>query len=321
MSKLSLTDFIRWHRNHNQEKLLIDFDLDPIEPLLVKLAESSNDYNHLVISPIDRLQDELFDNNSSLGIETQFTQKNPTWIEHLKSIGPDAEQNLKIHFQGNLHEFIYKQISIAGFSVDNSVCENIEQKTWSTALEKIQAFSGTNEIQLYGWLQNIARNHIRNQILQNPPAHSIKNFRNHPQLFESFTLPKLESKKVASDLELQNLLFAVTDALLTDDVQDIDAIVSHYAVTRTKVDRLIGMIRRLHVRLVGAQPSRRFVRRLKHDLVEQPQNENVVNRMRYLPPRVQIAAGIALIAGFMLLSRRRMVEESRSEIREIRNLQ
>lgn len=126
---------------------------------------------------------------------------------------------------------------------------------------------------------------------------------------------------MASDLELQNLLSAVTDALLTDDDQDIDVIVSHYAVPRTEVDGFIGVIRRLHLTLVGVQPSRRFVRRLKHDLVGQPENDNVVARIRYLPPRVQIAAGIALVAGFMLLSRRRMAEESRREKGEIPVLQ
>ena len=34
------------------------------------------------------------------------------------------------------------------------------------------------------------------------------------------------------------------------------------------------------------------------------------------PPRVQIAAGIALVAGFMLLSRRRMMDDVRQEQQE-----
>ena len=40
----------------------------------------------------------------------------------------------------------------------------------------------------------------------------------------------------------------------------------------------------------------------------------MVSRLRYLPPRVQIAAGIALVAGFMLLSRRRMIEDVQHDL-------
>jgi len=125
---------------------------------------------------------------------------------------------------------------------------------------------------------------------------------------------------MANDLELQNLLSAVTDAMLADKNGDIDTIIGRYAVPRAEVDSLIGIIQRLHMVLVGAQPSRRFVRRLKTDLIGTSER-NVVARIRYLPPRVQIAAGIALVAGFMLLSRRRMIEEIQHEPQEAPALQ
>jgi hypothetical protein len=124
---------------------------------------------------------------------------------------------------------------------------------------------------------------------------------------------------MANDLELHNLLAAVTDALIADENADLDGIVSRYAVPRTEVEGLIGLIRRLHIFLVGAQPSRRFVGRLKHDLVGS--RFNLVSRIRYLPPRVQIAAGIAIIAGLMLFTRRRLMEDSRTEVQEIPVLQ
>jgi hypothetical protein len=125
---------------------------------------------------------------------------------------------------------------------------------------------------------------------------------------------------MTNDLELQNLLSAVTDALLADKKGDIDGIIGRYAVPRAEVDSLIGIVRRLHLMMVGAQPSRRFVRRLKTDLIGIPER-NVVARVRHLPPRVQIAAGIALVAGFMLLSRRRMIEDVQHEQQEIPVLQ
>ncbi len=120
--------------------------------------------------------------------------------------------------------------------------------------------------------------------------------------------------------ELENLLSAVTDALLADDRSNIDSIVSRYAVPRNEVEGLVGLIRKLHVTLVGVQPSRRFVNRLRSDLVG-TQAGNIVNRVRYLPPRVQIAAGIALVAGFMLLSRRRLVDDAQHDGQELPALQ
>lgn len=125
---------------------------------------------------------------------------------------------------------------------------------------------------------------------------------------------------MTSDLELQALLSAVTDALLADEQADLDGIIRQYDVPRTQVDSLVWLIRRLHVTLVGAQPSKRFVRRLKHDLVG-TERSNVVARIRYLPPRVQIAAGVALVAGFMLLTYRRLIDESRREKQEVPVLQ
>ncbi len=109
---------------------------------------------------------------------------------------------------------------------------------------------------------------------------------------------------------LQNLLNAVTEAILNDE-QDLDAIVDRYDVPRADVEGLIKLISRLHVVLVGVRPSRRFAQRLRQDLMGQQMN--VITRLRYLPPRVQITAGIALIAGFMLISRRRYAGDDLQE--------
>lgn len=121
---------------------------------------------------------------------------------------------------------------------------------------------------------------------------------------------------MATEFQLNNLFSAVTDALLADPNVDLDTIIAQYAVPRADVDSLIGIIRRLHLSLVGAQPSRRFVRRLKNDLAGDTQ-DSVMTRIRYLPARVQIAAGIALVAGFMLITRRRMVDEVKHDKKEV----
>ena len=60
------------------------------------------------------------------------------------------------------------------------------------------------------------------------------------------------------------------------------------------------------------EPSQRFVQRLHQDLIS-TEGVNVLVRVRRLPPRVQLAAGIALVAGFIVLSRRRTGSETRHE--------
>jgi hypothetical protein len=120
---------------------------------------------------------------------------------------------------------------------------------------------------------------------------------------------------MTSEIQIQELLSAVTDALLADEQVDFDTIISRYSVPRATVEGLVGIIQRLHMVMVGEQPSRRFVRRLKQDLIGMP-DQTVVWRIRHLPLRVQIAAGIALVAGFMLLTRRRMLEEVKHEQQE-----
>jgi hypothetical protein len=109
---------------------------------------------------------------------------------------------------------------------------------------------------------------------------------------------------MASQNPLEDLLSAVTDALLAGE-DNLDAIVAQYDVPRSTVENLVSFIRRLHQTLVGVQPSPRFVQKLKRELIGTPQ-AGLVSRVRYLPARVQIAAGVVAIAGFMLLTRRRL---------------
>lgn len=107
-----------------------------------------------------------------------------------------------------------------------------------------------------------------------------------------------------------DFLDAVTTALLTKN-SDVDGVLRRYDVSRAEYDGVINLITRLHITLVGVKPSRRFVQRLKQDLLETPRH-GVVGQLRHLPPRVQIAAGVALVIGFMLLARRKLVMDARA---------
>lgn len=115
---------------------------------------------------------------------------------------------------------------------------------------------------------------------------------------------------------LEDLLSAVTDALLQEEMssspQTIDAIAKRYQVPRGDVEGFTLLIRRIHVVLAGVQPSPRFISRLRSELMGSTPR-GVVARVRYLPPRVQIAAGVVAVMGFMLFSRRRLIGDA-SEI-------
>ncbi len=110
----------------------------------------------------------------------------------------------------------------------------------------------------------------------------------------------------ASDIQLQNMLSSVTDSLLSSRAS-FDYLAREYAARGEQVESLIDVIRRLHTAMTGVQPSRRFVRRLKIELVGETER-NLVTRFRYLPPRVQVAAGVALVAGLIILRRRRVLD-------------
>lgn len=108
-----------------------------------------------------------------------------------------------------------------------------------------------------------------------------------------------------SERQLEDLLAAVTDALIAER-RPADAVPSHLDAKRAEIEPYLGLIERLRSGLVAQQPSDRFVRRLKSELLGEPQR-GVVSRMRRLPARVQIAAAFALLAGSgaMLIFRRR----------------
>ena len=122
--------------------------------------------------------------------------------------------------------------------------------------------------------------------------------------------PTLPPTPSSSNSELDDLLAALTDALLTDGEIDqlADGLLANTNAPRREVEGLVHVLQRLHGALLVVQPSQRFTRRLKQDLLGAPE-ENVVTRFRQLPTRVQIATGIALLAGFLFVRSRRTGED------------
>jgi hypothetical protein len=122
----------------------------------------------------------------------------------------------------------------------------------------------------------------------------------------------------SSEPRFENLLAALTDAILADE-SELDDIFERHSISRPEVEDLVQLIQRLKAALVIVRPQKRYIVRLKQDLVGQPER-NVIERWRYLPPRVQIAAMIALAAGFVFLSRRRISAHT-GDVKEVPALQ
>ena len=118
-----------------------------------------------------------------------------------------------------------------------------------------------------------------------------------------------------SEAQLQNYLAAITDAHLAGQ-NDIDALIASYGPHSAQLQQYARLIAQIDQAFVPVYPSPRFVSRLRQDL-SGADTSNMLVRVRRLPPRVQIAAGIALLAGFVLLSRRRPTSEGHAEQHEI----
>lgn len=128
------------------------------------------------------------------------------------------------------------------------------------------------------------------------------------------------SYSASPDPQFDSLLAAVTDAILADE-HDVETIVARYHVPRDQFEGALYLIHRLTDALVMVNPSKRYVRQLRADLIGHTPTYGLVSRVRYLPPRVQIAAGLTLLAGVAFLLRRRMTVESPTDTVEIPVLQ
>src|SRR5690349_16612277 len=102
-----------------------------------------------------------------------------------------------------------------------------------------------------------------------------------------------------SDVNMQDLLAAVTDAIIAEE-HDIDVIADRYDVPRKEANSLIHLIHRLNDEVAIIEPSSAFSHRLKMDLMGEKQ-AGLIWRWRRLPARVQIAASVTLVGGFVLL--------------------
>ncbi len=104
-----------------------------------------------------------------------------------------------------------------------------------------------------------------------------------------------------SELAVQNLLSALTDSIHNGE-PTYSHLYAQYGIQQPEYSAYERIIQRLSTTLVPVKPQRRYVGRLKRDLMGMEMN--VITRIRFLPARVQIAAIIAVIAGALILLRK-----------------
>ncbi len=113
------------------------------------------------------------------------------------------------------------------------------------------------------------------------------------------------------DRQVEDFLMAHVDALVSGS-PDVDQLLDRYDdEIRDQVEGLFTLAERISQSLIPVAPSEQFVNRLRHELTDAASAEprSLWGRIRSLPPRTQIAAGIGgatLTAGVVLIASRSM---------------
>lgn len=126
---------------------------------------------------------------------------------------------------------------------------------------------------------------------------------------------------MTTNQQTQDLLDTLTNVVLGKQ-DNLDDIIREHDIPQNQVEDWVDLVQRLHSLYLNRQPSAKFVKQLKRDLLRD--NEYLFAPFRNLQGRTQVAAraaGIAAFAGVTLMIARRYLTESSSEGTEIPVLQ
>jgi hypothetical protein len=121
--------------------------------------------------------------------------------------------------------------------------------------------------------------------------------------------------------QIYDLLDILTEAVLGQQ-DNLDEIIQQHDIPHDQIEGLADLIQKLHTVLGSQQPSGKFIKQLKRDLLRQ--NDQILAPLRNLRGRTQVAAGaagIAAFAGLTLMIARRYLGASSSDGAEIPVLQ
>lgn len=109
------------------------------------------------------------------------------------------------------------------------------------------------------------------------------------------------------ELRSEDILMAHADALASG--ADPNQLFDQYDdLLLGQIGGLLTLAERISRLLIQVSPSEQFVNQLRHELIEasSPGRRSLWGRIRSLPPRTQIAAGIGVTAGVVLIASRSM---------------
>jgi hypothetical protein len=112
-----------------------------------------------------------------------------------------------------------------------------------------------------------------------------------------------------ADAQIRDLLLAHADALVSGTLDLNRLLAKHRQVPLSQVEDLFALAEQIQRTLVQVTPSEQFVARLHQELLapEEVAARSWWGRLRGLPPRTQLAAGIGgatLTAGVVILASR-----------------
>ena len=97
---------------------------------------------------------------------------------------------------------------------------------------------------------------------------------------------------------VQDLVSTLTDAVINRDAT-LDQFMGRYDLNDEDIANWLPIINSLHNTLVEVQPRPAFKRQLRNELLKRPIGVRV--RLRPLPTRVQLAAVLTIVGGFVLI--------------------
>ncbi len=113
------------------------------------------------------------------------------------------------------------------------------------------------------------------------------------------------------ETRVQDFLDALTQATQQGN-PNVLMLAARFDIPAAEARSLAQTVQRLDAAFVEVSPSAEFREQLKSDLVGEAPARGVFGRVRNLPPRLQVAAAVALFAAMTLLGRRRLMSEARA---------
>ena len=117
----------------------------------------------------------------------------------------------------------------------------------------------------------------------------------------------------SDDIQLQDTLDFITTRLQCGDA--VEPLIAEAEESQGELGEFVDIIQSLHTSLMPISPSQEYADRLRADLLNG--RPGVVKRVRQMPPRVHVAAILAVCAGCVLFVLRRIFgSETAQDIQE-----